>query len=57
MIRPGKRSGYELYDLLADRSESKDVASEHRGVVKEMSAALETWQASCAKSAAGTDYK
>ena len=56
LIRPNKSAPYELYDLEADRAENNDVAREHRDVVKQMAAALEAWQASCARSDAGEDY-
>ena len=42
----------ELFDLLADPRETTDVAAAHPRVVKEFSAKLKTWQASCRVSAA-----
>lgn len=36
----GSEDSFELYDLVADRSESKDIASKHPGLVKELKALL-----------------
>jgi arylsulfatase A-like enzyme len=47
---------YELYDLVADRAETNDVAAENADRVKTMSQALETWQRSVANSLNGGDY-
>ncbi len=38
---------WELYDMVADRTELQDVAAEHPGVVAELSAAYETWAKRC----------
>jgi len=47
---------YELYDLLADPAETKDLAAEKPEVVARMKAALDAWQDSVVKSLAGGDY-
>lgn len=47
---------FELYDILADSAERKDLASEKPEVVTHMKEALETWQASVEKSLSGLDY-
>jgi arylsulfatase A-like enzyme len=46
----------ELYDLLADPSERRDLASRHPGVVGEMIRRLRAWQDSCERSSRGEDY-
>ncbi len=48
---------YELYDLINDMSETKDIASEKPAIVKAMKQTLEGWRASCKQSLAGVDYK
>jgi arylsulfatase A-like enzyme len=52
----GEGKDVELYDILADPSESHDVASQHPSVVNEMSRRLRIWQDSCARSNRGEDY-
>jgi arylsulfatase A-like enzyme len=47
---------YELYDLLKDPAEEKDLAAEKPEIVARMKAALEAWQDSVVKSLAGGDY-
>ncbi len=39
----GKTPAWELFDLTADPGESKDVATDHPLVMKDMTAAYETW--------------
>ena len=46
----------ELYDLLADPSESRDLSAELPDKVNELKAELLAWQASCEASAQGADY-
>lgn len=57
---PSRRSGgaykYELYDLDADRAETKDVAAEHPDRVKAMAKSLDAWQRSVTNSLNGGDY-
>lgn len=57
LFRKSNKSNWELYDLLEDREESKDVAEENPEIVESMSRYLIAWQKSCAKSEAGQDYK
>jgi arylsulfatase A-like enzyme len=52
---PGAR--FELYDLIEDPGEAKNIAAEHPDIVKTMSAQLLKWAASCKASNAGEDYK
>jgi arylsulfatase A-like enzyme len=47
---------YELYDLVADLSESKDLAAERPDVVKRMKAEMQSWQRSVRRSLRGADY-
>lgn len=47
---------WELYDLLSDRAETKNLARERPGRVRELAAMLEQWRASCARSDRGADY-
>ncbi len=47
---------WELYDLIADREESLDVAGEQPEVLERMKAELETWQLSVIRSWHGKDY-
>jgi len=51
--RPGD---WQLYDLVADRNETTDVAAAHPQDVARMKAALEAWQASVRGSERGGDY-
>ncbi len=56
--RGRKRSGdYELYDLIADRGESNDLAGENQEIVQQMAKTVEAWQKSCQQSATGADYE
>jgi len=43
LVAKGPRSGWELYDLDADRSELRDLAEQQPERVKELVAAWETW--------------
>ncbi len=52
--RGAKRT--ELFDLVADPKETKDIAAENPDVVKRMQTALETWQRSVERSLSGADY-
>ena len=45
-----------LFDIVADPSETNDIAASHREIVKRMTTQLDDWQASCKKSLAGKDY-
>ena len=46
----------ELYDLRADRGETKDLIQQQPGVAKEMGGELRKWQESVLKSLTGADY-
>ncbi|WP_435895186.1 sulfatase family protein [Oceaniferula spumae] len=47
---------WELYDLLGDPSESKDIAAEHPEIVQSMAKNLAQWRESCKNSNQGKDY-
>jgi len=47
----------ELYDLVADPAETKDIAARQPELVERMKAQLEQWQASVECSLAGRDYR
>lgn len=47
---------WELYDLLADAAETRDVSSEHPEVVARLAKELDEWRTSCRRSDRGEDY-
>ena len=47
---------FELYDIQADPSETKNVAAEHPDIVNRFKAELAAWHASVKRSSAGEDY-
>ncbi len=49
-------SKVELFDLLADPSETQNIASQHPDIAAKMKQELIQWQASCKKSDSGGDY-
>lgn len=49
--------GLELYDLVADPKETKNIAAENPQIVAKMKADLESWQASVEQSLSGADYR
>jgi arylsulfatase A-like enzyme len=51
-----KPDHWELYDLLADRSEKNDIAAAHPEVVNRMKAGMEQWHLSVIRSYDGQDY-
>lgn len=52
-----KKDGkYMLFDLEADRAETKELAAAHPDIAEQMAASLEAWQASCRASLDGKDY-
>jgi arylsulfatase A-like enzyme len=53
----GGNPEYELYDIVADKEESHDLASEHPEIVKRMATELRAWQLSVEKSLTGADYQ
>jgi len=48
---------FELYDLLKDPNETRNIAPAHPEIVERMSHTLQQWQASCQSSARGADYQ
>lgn len=55
LVKPGANQ-WELYDLIEDRSESKDLAERQPEVMKRMKSELEIWQQSVIRSFQGEDY-
>ncbi len=49
-------SGVELFDLLADPKEERNLASQHPEIVRRMTAELHAWQRSVERSLSGADY-
>ncbi len=47
---------YQLFDLLEDREERKNIAAQHPEMVQRMLRELEVWRESWRESAAGKDY-
>ena len=47
---------YQLYDLVADPAESKDVSGEHAERVTAMTTSFDRWWNSCVASSKGADY-
>ncbi len=56
LYRAGQGKPYELYDLIEDPSESKDLAAAKPDLVARMKRQIEAWRASCKASLAGQDY-
>ena len=57
LIGNEKQSTWELYDLSVDPGERSDLADQQPARVEAMLAKLRPWQASCAASAEGADYR
>ncbi len=47
---------YELYDVVEDPGQTKNIAQQHPQVVNRMKVSLQRWVASCRRSEAGKDY-
>jgi arylsulfatase A-like enzyme len=56
LITPDKKN-FELYHLVSDKYERKDIASAHPEIVEQMKKELFQWIESCKKSNRGDDYK
>ncbi|MEL6109519.1 MAG: sulfatase-like hydrolase/transferase [Planctomycetota bacterium] len=52
----GKKDQWELYDLIADPGESKNLLNDHPMVAKSMKQTVKAWQAACKNSDGGGDY-
>ncbi len=48
---------YQLFDLVKDPQEDRDLAVAHPHIVQQMRQNLEAWRQSCRDSAAGKDYE
>jgi arylsulfatase A-like enzyme/predicted phosphodiesterase len=51
-----KKPTPELYDLIDDPHEKKNIAASHQSRVNDLMAEFKKWQQSCARSDAGNDY-
>ena len=51
-----KKKTWELYDLIADPSETQDLAGKHPDVLSKMVADCKAWMKSCDQSDQGADY-
>ncbi|MCK4293327.1 MAG: N-acetylgalactosamine 6-sulfate sulfatase, partial [Planctomycetes bacterium] len=49
-------ASFELYDLIADKYETTNIAAAHPDIVSSMKATLAEWEDSCDNSLAGNDY-
>lgn len=56
LISTDEGQTFELYDLLADKEETQNIATQFPERVNEMRQALESWKAACTKSETGADY-
>ncbi|GIW79291.1 MAG: N-acetylgalactosamine-6-sulfatase [Gemmatales bacterium] len=56
LIRPGRAADFELYDIVADPGEKKNLAADKPNVLEAMKQQLLDWRKSCQRSAAGKDY-
>lgn len=55
LISVDDEESFQLYDLIVDPSESRDVAEDHPDIFREMKHTLQTWRQSCAASNRGED--
>ena len=56
LVKADANASFELFDLLADPGEKRDLAPREPELVQEMRRDLEAWRASCKRSLAGADY-
>ncbi|MCA9433313.1 MAG: sulfatase-like hydrolase/transferase, partial [Candidatus Omnitrophica bacterium] len=56
IYKGSNEDGYELYDLLKDPSESKDLSEDHPEILSAMKKGLNDWLESCSESQRGSDY-
>jgi len=57
LISPDSGGTWMLFDLVADLSETHDIAEQHPDIVRRMRATLDAWRKSCEQSLAGNDYR
>ncbi|NQT83919.1 N-acetylgalactosamine 6-sulfate sulfatase, partial [bacterium] len=55
LISPDNAKTWMLFDLVADLSETHDIAGQHPDIVRRMRIALETWRKSCEDSRTAPD--
>ena len=56
LYSPNRGNTYELYDLLADKTEKNNLAQEKKEIVHNLKKVLTEWLHSCEQSDAGKDY-
>lgn len=56
LLRTKKKTGVQLFDLLNDPGETKDISQDHPELVQRFQSELERWIKSCKKSNQGRDY-
>lgn len=56
LIRPSAKADFELYDLIDDPGEKKNLAARKPDLAAKMKGIALRWQQSCKESAAGKDY-
>ena len=56
LYSPDKGVTYELYDILSDKSETRNLYSEKKDVAEHLKKVLMAWLESCKQSDAGKDY-
>lgn len=56
IYRKGEEKPWELYNLIEDPSEKKNIAEQYPEVVAKLSKDVEAWRASCKRSDQGDDY-
>ena len=57
VVGGSRGSGAELFDLRADRAESRNLAGDEPAVLEDMQASLRAWQESALNSLTGADYR
>ncbi len=57
VVGGSRGSGAELFDLRADRAESRNLAGDEPAVLEELQASLRAWQESVLNSLTGADYR
>jgi hypothetical protein len=57
LVGQGRNARTELYDLTADPGETNNLAERLPEITDNMRKTLKEWQASCERSASGSDYQ
>ena len=56
LVRDSKNDPFELYDLIHDKGETKNIIAENEKLADVLKKELMEWKASCVKSSLGKDY-